>query len=175
RSGLLDVLAEDFAQPGVQKMGGGVVAHCGLANRGVNDSVHFVAHANRLLGDDLLCANALDRVISSRYFSDDRVQFVAIQSAAITDLAAGFGVERRVIENDFAFFAGLEFLRTLAIFDDGQHCGIFGACLAISFELGFRELLVSGVRGLPGSAFPGGASASALSFHRSLEAGLIED
>ena len=78
RSGLLDVLAEDFAQPGVQKMGGGVVAHCGLANRGVNDSVHFVAHANRLLGDDLLCANALDRVISSRYFSDDRVQFVAI-------------------------------------------------------------------------------------------------
>jgi hypothetical protein len=88
---------------------------------------------------------------------------VGVEPSAIADLAAGFGVEGRVIEDDLAALAGLEFLRALAVcLDDGQHFAIVGARLAIAFEVGFRELLVGGIGRLLGCAFPGSARALAL-------------
>ncbi len=59
---------------------------------------------------------------------------VGVEPAAVADLAAGFGVERRVVEDDFAFVAGLEFLRALAVVDDGEHFAAVGASLAVAFE-----------------------------------------
>ena len=37
----------------------------------------------------------------------------------------------------FALFAGLEFLRALAVVDDGQHFAVVGASLAVAFEVDF--------------------------------------
>ncbi len=59
RSRLLHVLAQHFAQAGVQQVRAGVVAHGGVADVGVDDGVDLVADADRLLGDDLMRAHAL--------------------------------------------------------------------------------------------------------------------
>ena len=114
-------------------------------------------------------AHSLHRVVTALHFGDDRVVIVAVEPSAVADLSAGLGVERRVIEDDFAFLAGLEFLRALAVVDDGQHFAAVGASLAIAFERGLRELLVSRVGGLLGCAFPGGAGAFALLLHGAVE------
>ena len=99
-------------------------------------------------------AHSLDRVIAAFHFGDDSVVIVAVEPSAVADLSAGFGVERSVVEDDLAFFAGLEFLRALAVVDDGEDFAAVGAGLAIAFEIGFWELLVGGIRSLFGRAFP---------------------
>ena len=57
--------------------------------------------------------HALNRVVASGHFGDDGVVIVGVKPSAIADLAAGFGVERRVIENDLALFARLQFAARL--------------------------------------------------------------
>ena len=130
----------------------------------------FVADTNRLLRDDLVRAHALHGVVAARDLGDDGVVIVGVEPSAIADLAAGLGIEGRVIENDLAFFAGLEFLRALPALDDGKHLATVGAGLPVAFEDRFRELLVGGIGGLLGRAFPGGAGTLALLLHRAIEA-----
>ena len=113
------MLAQHFTQPRLQQVRGGVIAHGGLASFGADRRVHFVAYADWLLGDDLMGAHALNRVVASFYFCNDGVQFIAIEDAAVADLASGFGVERSVVEDDFDFVSGFEFFCALAIADDG--------------------------------------------------------
>ena len=130
------------------------------ANRGVDYGVYFLPDANWLLGDDLMRAHALHGVVAAGHFGDDCVVIVGVEPSAVADLAAGFGVEGRVVEDDFAGVAGLEFLRALVALDDGQHFAVVGARLAIAFEIRFRELLVSRIGRLLGRALPGGAARS---------------
>ena len=115
-------------------MCGGVVAHGGFADAGVDDGVDFVADVDRLLRDDLVRAHALHRVIRAGHLGDDGVVIVGVEPAAIADLASGFGVEGRVIENDFAFVAGLEFFCALAAFQERKNFAALGARLAVAFE-----------------------------------------
>ena len=121
RSCLLHVLAQNLAQPRLQQVRGGVVAHGGLADGVVDDGIDFVAYADWLLGDDLVCANALNRGVTAFHFGDDGVVIVGVEPSAVANLAAGFGVEGRVIEDDFAFVSGLELLRATAVVDDGEN------------------------------------------------------
>src|SRR5438128_11242137 len=150
-------------------MSGRVVAHGGLADLGVDHRVHFVAHADRLLGDDLVRAHTLDWVIAAFHFGYDGVVIVAVKPSAVANLASGFGVKRRVIEDDFAFFARLEFLRALPVVDDGQNFAIFRPRLPISFKLRFRQLLTRRISSLLGRALPGSASTLALFSHCTVE------
>ena len=133
----------------------------------------FSPDADRLFRDDLMRAHSLDRVVATFHFGDDGVVIVAVEPSAVADLAAGFGVERRVVEDDFAFFAGLEFLHALTVVDDGENFAAIGTGLAVALEVGFRKLLVGGIGGLLGRAFPGGASAFALLLHGTVKT-LIE-
>src|SRR5437867_4373061 len=96
-----------------------VIAHGGLADVGVNDGVDFLPDTNRLLGDDLVGAHALNRGVAPRYFGDDSVVIIGIEPSTIAYLASGLGVERRVVEDDLALVAGPQFLRALAVFDYG--------------------------------------------------------
>ena len=105
-------------------------------------------------------AHALDRVVAAFHLRHHGVVIVAVEPSAIAHLPAGLGVERRVVEDDLAFFAGLEFLCALAVVDDGEDFATVGTGLAVAFEVGFRQLLVGGVGRLLGGAFPGGASAA---------------
>src|SRR5579863_496236 len=123
--------------------------------------------------DNLVGAHALDWGVASCHFGDDGVVVVGIEPSLIADLAAGVGIERGVVEDDFAGFASLEFLCALSVLDDGQHLASVGASLTIAFEDGFWKLLIGRVRGLLGCAFPGGASPFALLSHGTMESVLI--
>jgi hypothetical protein len=79
---------------------------------------------------------------------------VGVEPSAIADLSAGFSVEGSVIEDDLAGISRFELLRALAVLDDGQHFAIVRARLAITFEVGFRELLISRIGRLLSRAFP---------------------
>ena len=63
--------------------------------------------------DDLMRPHSLDRVVAALHFGDDGVVIVAVEPSPVANLSAGLGVERRVVEDDLAFFARLEFLRAL--------------------------------------------------------------
>ena len=60
--------------------------------------------------------HSLYRVVTPGDVSDDRIVIVGVEPAAIADLAAGFGVEGRVIQDRFALVARLEFFYALAVF-----------------------------------------------------------
>src|SRR5258708_30152079 len=152
-------------------MRGRVITHSGFANCGVDDGIHFLPNAEGAPPFRALCGGwvlyhhlmrpySLDRVVASSHFSDDSVVIVGVEPAAITDLSAGLGVKGRVIEDDLAGFAGLEFLRALPALNDGQHFAVLGSSLAIPFEGDIWELLVGGIRRLLCCAFPGSTGAS---------------
>ena len=122
-----------------------------------------------------MCPYSLHGVVATFDFGNHSVVIVAVEPSAIANLSAGFRIKRRVIEDDFAFLAGLEFLRALTLADDGEDFAAVGASLAIALEVGFRKLLVSGIGSLLGRAFPGSASASLLLFHRAIKTLLIEN
>ncbi len=61
-----------------------------------------------------MCANSLHGVIAANHVGNDRVVVVGIEPAAVADLAAGLGVERRVIQDDLAFVAGFQFAGALS-------------------------------------------------------------
>ena len=72
--------------------------------------IHLIAHADGLFWANRPDAPARpDRVVASLHFGDHGVVIVAVKPSPIAYLPAGFGVEGRVIEDDFAFFAGFEF------------------------------------------------------------------
>ena len=80
-------------------------------------------------------AHSLDRVVTAFHLRDDGVVVVTVKPSPVAHLSAGLGIKRSVIEDDFAFFAGLEFLRALAVVDDGQHFAAIGTGLAVAFEV----------------------------------------
>ena len=91
-------------------MRAGVIAHGGAADFVVDHRVHFVADVNWLLGDDAMRAHSLHGIRHAFNFGDDGVVIFAVEPANIADLSAGIGVERRVIEYDFAALARLQLL-----------------------------------------------------------------
>ena len=118
----------------MQQVCGGVIAHRGLADVGVDDGINFLSDADRLLSYDLMRAHALDWGVAAGHFGDDRVVIIGVEPSAIADLAAGLGVEGRVVEDDLALFTGLKFLRALAVLDNSEDFAVFGARLAVAFE-----------------------------------------
>src|SRR5580658_2881152 len=100
-------------------MRGRVIAHGRFANCGIDYGVYFLAYANWLLGNHLVRADTLDRVVASGNFGDYCIVIVGVEPSAIAYLASGFGIEGRVVEDDLAVVSGLEFLRALTGFDDG--------------------------------------------------------
>ena len=111
-----------------------MVAHGGLADFGVDHGVDFVADADWLFGDDLVCAYALNRRVAAFHFGDDGIVIIGVEPSAIADLATGFGVEGCVIEDDFALVSGCELLRALAVVNDGEDFAVVGTSLSVAFE-----------------------------------------
>src|SRR5579859_3239261 len=124
-------------------MGRGVVAHGLHANFGVDHGVNFLANMNRLPGDDFVGAHALYWGIASLDFGHDGVVLVVIKPSGVAHLAAGIGIKRRMIENNFALFARLQFFYALPITNDSQYLAVARFGLAVAFEDGLIQLAVS--------------------------------
>ena len=73
-----------------------------FANCGVDDGIDLCPREASCFGNDLDVRERLAQGNSSRYFGDDGVVIVGVKPSTIADLAARFGIEWRVIENDFA-------------------------------------------------------------------------
>src|SRR5258708_27140372 len=84
--------------------------------------------------DDLMCPHSLDRGITSLDLGDDGVVVVRVKPSAVANLATRFGVERRMVEDDFAFVAGRELLHAPAVVDYCQDFAVVGTSLAVAFK-----------------------------------------
>src|SRR5208282_5183708 len=115
-------------------MRGRVIAHGRLTNVSVDGGIDPVAYANRLFRDNLMGPHTLNRRIASSHVGDDCILVARVKPTLIAHLPAGVGVERRVIKNDFARFAGLEFVRALSVMNDRQYFAPVRASLSIAFE-----------------------------------------
>jgi hypothetical protein len=117
----------------MKQMRGRVIPHGRLANVNVDDGIDFVADSQTTVGapflartlrekwgfdDNLMRPHSLNRRIASSYVGNDGIVIVRVKPSLVAYLPAGFGIERRVIKNDLARFASLEFPRSSEIFDD---------------------------------------------------------
>ena len=107
-------------------------------------------------------AHTLNRVVAAGYLRDHRVVIVGVEPSAIAHLTSSFGVEGSVVEDDLALIASFQLLHALAVVNDREDLAVCGARLAVAFEVGFRELLVSRIGRLLDSALPGGPGALTL-------------
>src|SRR5712692_2132382 len=132
-------------------------------------------------------ADALDRVVAAGHFGNDRVVIVRVEPSAVANLPAGFGVEGRVVEDDFALVTGLEFLRALAVVDDRQCGGTAYFGLRVPYKLRLNhalriqritkllfQLSIYWIRRLLPCTLPGGPCTFALSGDRLLKACFVE-
>jgi len=55
----------------------------------------------------LMGAHTLDRGVAPLHFGDNGVVIVAVEPSSVAHLPSRFGIERSVVDNDFAFFARL--------------------------------------------------------------------
>src|SRR5262245_14283085 len=122
----------------MQQMRARVVPHRRLSQFGINDRVDLVADYDRLPRRNRMRPHSLDRVMHALHIGDDRVAVGRIEPALVANLSARFGVERRMVENDFALFTRLEFLRALAALDDRQYLAIIRLRLPITLEDALR-------------------------------------
>lgn len=107
--------SENLTQSGVQEVGSGVVAHGGPARGDAHFGAQFVVHPNEGKSADFVNREAGN--CRARVFDNgDRFPCVCIvESATIANLAAGFSIEGRLVENDFAFGTRFETFDQLLI------------------------------------------------------------
>ena len=177
RAGLLHVRAENIAQRGVHQVRGGVVAHVARAALGIGDGGDAVAHVQVFFGDDAVRDESGDRIVRAVNFGDFERFGIVVEAAGVGDLAAGFGIDRGAIEDDFGFGALLDFVYRAFLGDDGFDAAIARVGAEVEVRLGlecFREPGVGGIGDFLVRAFPGCASARALLLHRAIETGPID-
>ena len=100
---LLDVIAQDFAQGLVQQVGGGVVAHGAAAGQHIHLGGDAVAYREGAGLDHAVVAE--DGGLDLLRVLDGENAVHRLQGTAVAHLAAGFGIERGVVEDDDTHFA----------------------------------------------------------------------
>ena len=171
RAGLVDVLAQDRLEGGVEQVRGGVVAADELAAVRVDRGAHGVAHVERALGD---LGDVRVQAAVALGVADLELGGVAREGAGVAHLAAHLGVERGAVEHDLDLGAGLGRLDGGATRDDGDDLGALELVAVVALELRGGQLV--GQRGpdvvevAPGVAVGGGAGAALLLGHGGVEA-----
>ena len=157
-TGLMDMVAQDLAQGGVQQMGGGVGPHDGLAAAGVHlslDGVPQLEHAaGQLAGVHILAALVL------LHIRDLEDRAARAQRAVVGGLTAHLGVEGGLVQHDNGLHAGHQLLSLLIFHHNGHDPGVGDGQRVIAHELGLGDLLAElhagpaqiaqGLPGLPG-------------------------
>ena len=170
RAGLMDVVAEDAAQGGVEEMGGGVVAHEAVAPVEGDAGLNGFADGDATRGDD---ADVAVEVAALLRVGDANLAIREDERSGVALLAAALGVEGRSGEDDFDFGVGLGAVDAQAAGDEGDDAAL-GFDGVVAEELGAAA--DGGEEGVGGVAFEvgGGLGASALLRHGVIEALLIE-
>ena len=164
---------KDLSQSSVQEMGRGVIVPDGPAAVMVDGRVHGLPdlqtpghHA------DLLGPHLGNRVVG--VFDDGR-ETAVLEKAAVADLASGFGVERRAVQDDVTRLPRFQRLDPRTVPDQGQNLGLgHGLGVIAGKEEGraFQVVIDPALFHL-GVAFPGLPGPRLLLFQLGLEAGLV--
>ena len=146
---LLDVRAEHGAQRGMEQVRRRVVAHRGAAKVRVDVGEDRIAAANRSGRDDFVNREPRNGRVGIFDFGELFAGTGEVEGASIAHLAAGFSVERRLIQHDFGLLAGADRINRLLALDDCRHaaCG-FERVVSEEFRAALQEqLLVNGCDG----------------------------
>ena len=109
-AGLLDVGAEGVAQGGVDKVRAAVIAHDVGATLSVSDNGDAVAYVEGFFGGDAMSYEAGHGIEGAAYVGDPLRAGLVVEAADVSHLSAGFGVDGGAVKDDFAAFAGFEFV-----------------------------------------------------------------
>lgn len=168
RALLLYVVAQYLAQRGMQQVGRGVVERGGLAYRGVDLGLDRAADAQVAPGDH---AMVQVRAASLGGIAHLEAHASRLEVATVADLAAGLGVERRLVEDHDALLALLQALDGLAVPEQRDDLPGAGDAL-IAEEAGLAVDLDQAV--VVHAEGAGSAGALALGLHLALEAVLVD-
>jgi hypothetical protein len=102
--------------------------------------------------------------------STAKMPCVRAQFAAVADLAAGFGIERRVVEHHHAHLAFVQFIDRRAVLVQREHVAL-GLSDVVAVEGGRRAVVVEVGSHLE---LAGGARLFLLARHRGIEAGGVD-
>src|SRR5688572_6548936 len=163
------VRAEDLAQRRVQEVGGGMVEHRRLARRAVHGRGHRLALA-KAAGFDLADVQVGIAELAGVADLESR-RGPARERPDVADLPAGFGVERRAVEDDLYLVARSGGIDLGAALQDGEHLAlalevVVAAERALCVERLRRAQVDSELAGRPGTL--------ALRRHFLLEPGLVD-
>ena len=121
RAFLFHMIAEHFAQGGVQEVGGGVVQRDVAAPRRVDAGANVVLSLERA-GEYAPVVQMLAAALGGVVDLEDRA-VLAVDGAAVADLPARLGVERRGVEHDDAGIASGEALHGVAVVEQPDDAG----------------------------------------------------
>ncbi len=142
RTGLLYVLAQDLAQPGMKQMRGCVVAHCGLADVGVDSYSDAIMRDDSALCHYSMGAYTLHGLVAPMHFGKNKIFILAQELSHVPDLPAGICIEWSTIENDLPFLSREQLWDLAAILDNCQDKAAVHFKLLITQELSWLEFSI---------------------------------
>src|SRR5690606_28836706 len=168
RALLLDVLAEDLAQRGMQQVGGRVVLRGGLTDTRLDLGTHAGADAQAATGSNAMVQHGTAGLGGFAHFEAHAGTF---QEAAVTDLATGLGIERGLVEDHHALVAFRQAVDGDAVLEQ-RHNLTAAAGALVAGEAGITLDLDQAV--VVQTEGAGRTGTLALGFHLALEAFLVE-
>ena len=145
-AGLLDVVAQDVLEGSLEQVGGGVGTLDGLAAGGVHGSSHFLVAVKFTLGH--FAVVQIFARLSLLGIGDSEHGVASGDGALVADLAAHFGVEGGLVQDDNALLAFHDGAAGFVSFYDGQDLAGVGE-LVIAGEHGGFLVHVAQVDALP--------------------------
>src|SRR5690606_20590284 len=168
RTFLRHMLAQDLAQRGVQQVSRRVVQSGCLTHRGIDGRIDR--------GPDLQAATVQDSMVKIGTAGLAGITHIETQAfgskiTAVTHLAAGFGIERRLVKHHHALFARVQALYIHAFLEQRDHLAAARRALVTDkarLALNLHQAVVVQAERT------GGACALALGIHLTLKALLID-
>ena len=168
RAFLLHMGTEHLAQGRVHQVGGRMVQPNGLTQLVVHQGLHRVTYVERT-GFEHTDVDMGAALLGGIGHIETRTG--GFQRADIAHLSAGFGIERRVVQNDLGLLTCTDALHRLAINEDFGDAPLIGHMLVtaeLALGIHIQAVVVVGLE------FTGRLGAVFLLFHLTLEPGVID-
>ena len=167
---LVDVIAQDLLERGVEQMGRRVVAAQQAAAVEVVAGEHGVALGKR--ADELALVDV--EAALGGGVGHEELGVVGVDEAVVAHLAAHLGVQRRAVEHHGGLGGVLGALDALAVHHDGEDLRALDALVIVAHELRGGQLVCKlgpyVVEGTPGVTLGGGAGTGLLLVHLGIKA-----
>ena len=138
RAGLVDMVAQDLLQCGIQQMGSAVGTHNSLPAVHIDGSGNGVAHPE-LTGEHLAVVHELTALVLQDV-GHFKLSVAGGDDAVVGHLAAHLGIEGSLVQNNDGLHAGHDSLRQLVFHHQSQHLGISDGGMVVTHELSSRHV-----------------------------------